>query len=99
MSFRERQKFHPSSSIPVADFEQKELPSGEFVTEAVNVSDAMLPDPELFDLKNQLEAGVTQEEVNSKVLSTKSVSAERIVRKYTKTPKNTVTTEDSHEGE
>lgn len=98
MSFRFRQQFHPSSSTPVMDFEQKELPSGEFVTEAVNVSDSTMPDPKLFDLKNQLDAGLNPEEVNSKVLSTKSVSAEQIVRKYTKTPK-TVTTEDSHEGE
>ena len=97
MSFRERQKFHPSSSTSVIDFEQQELPSGEFVTEAVNVSDATMPDPKLFDLKNQLDAGVSPEEVNSKVLSTKSVSAEQIVRKYTKSSK-TVTTEDSHEG-
>lgn len=99
MSFRLRQKFHPTSSVPVIDFEQQELPSGEFVTVATDSSEATMPSPELFDLKNQLDAGLTPEEVNSKVLSSKNVSAEQIVRKYTKTPKNNVTTEDSHEGE
>lgn len=97
MSFRLRQSFHPSACAPILDFEQQELPSGEMVTSAVNASEATMPSPELFDLKNQLEAGLTQEEVNSKVLSTKNVSAEQIVRKYTKSS-NKVTTEDSHEG-
>ena len=41
----------------------------------------------MFDLGKMLEAGVDIEEVNSKVMSTKTVNAENVVRKYTKKSK------------
>lgn len=97
MSFRCRQDFHPSACAPVIDFEQKELPTGEMVTAGVNLGETEMPQPELFDLKNQLEAGIQLEEVNSKVMQASSVNAAGIVRKYTK--KSSTSTEVKNEGE
>ena len=92
MPFRERQKLHLSFPGVVVSPELVELPTGEFVTEMVNQSEKLMPDPELFDLKNQLEAGIQPEEVNSKVMSASSVDANSVVRKYTK--KSTSTTNE-----
>ena len=52
-------------------------------------ADVRLPEAELFDLTNQLDAGISLEEVNSKVIGTKSVNADTVVRKYTKKTTNT----------
>lgn len=84
MPFRMRQVFHAAVPSPVIEREEVTLPTGEVETQFNDQTDKLMPDPELFDLKNQLNAGVTPEEVNSKVMSAKSVSAESIVRKYNK---------------
>lgn len=84
MSFRCRQKFHAAMPTPVIEREEVTLPTGEVETQFNDQSDNFLPDPELFDLKNQLNAGIEPDEVNSKVMSVKSVSAQSVVRKYTK---------------
>lgn len=91
MPFRERQKLRLSFPCAVSEPELVELPSGEFVTQMVNQSEKVMPDAELFDLKNQLQAGVNLQEVNSKVLTASSVDADSVVRKYTK--KSTTTTD------
>ena len=97
MPFRERQKLHIAFPCAVAEPELVELPTGEFIVEMVNQSEKLMPDPELFDLKNQLQAGVNLEEVNSKVMSASSVDANSVVRKYTK--KSTITNEVKNENE
>lgn len=84
MPFRERQRFHAAVPSPVIEREEITTPTGEVETQFNDQSDKIMPDPELFDLKNQLNAGIEPEEVNSKVMSVKSVSAQSVVRKYTK---------------
>lgn len=84
MPFRMRQPFHAAVPTPVIEREEVTLPTGEVETQFNDQSDKLMPDPELFDLKNQLAAGIQPEEVNSKVMSAKSVDADSIVRKYTK---------------
>lgn len=96
MPFRCRQKYRPATGCSVVDFNEVELPSGEYTTVTTDLSDTDMPSPELFDIKAQLQAGVTQEEVNSKVISGSTVDAAQVIRKYTKSS-NKVTTEDSHE--
>jgi len=94
MPFRCRQKCHLAAGCSVVDFDEVELPSGEFTTVTTDLSDTDMPAPELFDIKAQLQAGVTQEEVNSKVISGSTVDAAQVIRKYTKK-----TTEVKNEGE
>lgn len=84
MSFRCRQKFVPSFGSAVFEPEEKELPSGVLQVSMVDSCQKTMPKPELFDLKNQLESGLNLEEVNSKVMTVKSVNADSVVRKYTK---------------
>lgn len=71
------------------EIEDITLPTGEYVKELINQNEKILPDPELFDLKNQINAGIELEEVNSKITRAKSVNAEKLIRKYTKKPKET----------
>lgn len=82
MSFRCRQKLKLGSCQVVMEPEQVTLESGEIVTQIKDLGKEKLPDSELFELKNQLKAGVELEEVNSKVLRSSKVSADSIVRKY-----------------
>lgn len=88
MSFRLKQKYNPSFGFECFESEEQELPSGEIVTVMENQSEKTMPEPELFDLKNQLEAGIDIEEVNSKVMKSSSVDAGKVIRKYTKKVKN-----------
>ena len=88
MSFRCRQKYNMAFGTSVYEAEEVTLPSGEIQTVMVDVSEKTMPDPVLFDLKNQLEAGIDIEEVNSKVLKSKSIDANKVIRKYTKKAKN-----------
>lgn len=94
MPFRVRQKYRPATGCSVMDFNEVELPSGEYTTVTTDLSDTDMPSPELFDINAQLQAGVTQEEVNSKVISGSTVDAATVIRKYTKK-----TAEVKHEGE
>lgn len=87
MSFRARQKYVGAQFKCVTEYEDKVLESGEMVSQPINQSEKVLPDPELFDLKNQIDAGVDMEEVNSKVFRAKTVDADTVVRKYTKKTK------------
>lgn len=90
MSFRARQKYCGAQFKSVTEYEDKVLESGEMVSQPINQSEKVLPDPELFDLKNQIDAGVDMEEVNSKVFRAKTVDADKVVRKYTKKSKESV---------
>lgn len=92
MPFRLKQKYKPAFGNACFESEEQELPSGEIQTIMKNQCEKTMPAPELFDLKNQLEAGIDLEEVNSKVLSSKSVNAGKVIRKYTK--KSTKSTEE-----
>ena len=67
MPFRERQRFIPALNTPVAELEVVTTPEGEVEVELVDQSDKTMPDPEFFDLKNQLNAGIQPEEVQSTV--------------------------------
>ena len=89
MPFRLKQKYKPSFGRECFETEEHELPSGEIQTIMENQSEKTMPEPELFDLKNQLEAGIDLEEVNSKVMPNKTVNAEKVIRKYTKKTKST----------
>lgn len=84
MSFRCRQKLKLASSGPVFEVEQVTLESGEIVEQVKDTTKEKLPDPELFDLKNQLKAGIEPEEVNSKLFSSSKIDVDQVVRKYTK---------------
>lgn len=78
----------------VTEHEPVTLESGEIVMESKDQGEKKMPDPELFDLKNQLEAGVELEEVNSKVLRSPRIDADAVVRKYTKKDKSNVSTDN-----
>lgn len=84
MSFRCRQKLKLGKCQIVTEPEQVTLESGEIVYKLKDLGKEKLPDPELFELQNQIEAGVDMEEVNSKVLRSSKVNADNIVRKYIK---------------
>ena len=84
MPFRCRQKLNLGSSKVVNALAERVLESGEYVSELEDLGKKRLPDPELFELKNQIDAGVDMEEVDSKLFSQKVVNADNIVRKYTK---------------
>lgn len=97
MSFRCKQKLRSFGSGKVWTIEERINEDGEYTYEYVDLGAKKLPDPKLFDLDAQLKAGVDLEEVNSKVLSAKTVNADQVVRKYTKRTKTK--TEDNSEGE
>lgn len=94
MPFRCRQKLRIAKCQSVVEPEQVTLESGEIVTQIKDLGQEKLPDPEMFDLKNQLDAGVDLEEVNSKVLKSSKVSADTIVRKYFKKETKNVDTDN-----
>lgn len=77
-------RIHLAPSAHVRDIEETVNKDGEFVTKLVDQSEVKLPPTEMFDLKNILDAGVDIDEVNSKVMSTRTVNADNVVRKYTK---------------
>ena len=89
MPFRMKQKYNPAFGDCAYETEETTLPSGEIQTTMVDLTEKALPEPELFDLKNQIEAGIDLEEVNSKIMSPKTVNAEKVIRKYTKKTKST----------
>lgn len=88
MSFRCRQKLILANCQSVMEVEPVTLESGEIISQAKDLCKEKLPDPELFELKNQLQAGIDIEEVNSKVLKPSVVDANTVVRKYSKRSKN-----------
>lgn len=94
MPFRRVQKFHHGPVNRVVDYQEKTLNTGEIVDVPVDQSTVKLPDAEMFDITNLRKAGVSLEEVNSKVLSAKSVNADAVVRKYTKKAAKPEPTED-----
>lgn len=89
MPFRTKNHYLYKISSPVMEIEDITLPTGEYIKQLVNQNEKILPDPELFDLKNQINAGIELEEVNSKITRAKSVNAEKLIRKYTKKTKET----------
>lgn len=88
MSFRCRQKLKLAGCQVVVEPEQVSLESGEIIMRDKDLGKEKLPDPELFELKNQLEAGIDLEEVNSKVFRSSKVDADKVVRKYIKRSDN-----------
>ena len=81
--FRRKQKLSLAPSFVIYEPEEHFNNDGELVMESV-AQNKTLPDPEMFDLKNMIDAGIDQEEVKSAVLSPSSVNADNVVRKYTK---------------
>lgn len=94
MSFRCRQKLKLGKCQVVMEPEQVTLESGEIVTQVKDLGKEKMPDPELFELKNQLNAGIDIEEVNSKVLRSSKVDASTVVRKYIKRSDNVETSDN-----
>lgn len=87
--FRCKQKLKSFGSGKIWNLEEHINEAGEYTCEYIDQGEKKLPDPELFDLKAQLKAGVDLEETNSKVFKSKSVNADTVVRKYTKKEKVT----------
>lgn len=87
MAFRCRQKLRLANFQPVVMYEQVTLESGEIIEQANDLTQEKLPNPELFDINNQIKAGIDMEEVNSKVLKPSIVDVNNVVRKYTKRKK------------
>lgn len=85
---------HLAPSVHVREVEETVNKNGKFVTKLVDQSEVKLPTTDMFDLKNLLDAGVDIEEVNSKVLSTRTINAANVVRKYTKKAAATEATDD-----
>lgn len=74
MSFRCRQKLLVPPSGVVLSVELSTLEDGSMVNSAVDQGKKVLPEAELFDINDQLKAGINLEEVSSKVISKRHVS-------------------------
>lgn len=83
MPFRCRQRYSSATSFIPEEYEEEFNKDGKLV-KTTKKTNKKLPTSDMFDLGKMLEAGVDIEEVNSKVMSTKTVNAENVVRKYTK---------------
>ena len=81
MSFRCRQRLRLAPSVPVIVSKDTTLESGEVVPTKEDLTKEQLPDPALFDLQNQLKAGIDLEEVNSKVMRRSKVSGKTLAQK------------------
>lgn len=88
MPFRKIQNLHLAGYAAVYEPKEVQDKNGNIKYELENKADVVLPDAELFDITNQLEAGIDLEEVNSKVLANSTVNADNVVRKYTKKSKS-----------
>lgn len=84
MSFRCRQRYSGGHCGSVISQELVTLESGELVKQSKDLTEEQMPDMELFDINNQLKAGIDLEEVNSKVMKSSKVDVDKVVRKYTK---------------
>lgn len=84
MPFRRIQPLHLAGYVPVVEPTEVIQKNGYIEHQLEDKAEVTLPEAELFDLTNQLEAGISLEEVNSKVMATQSVDADNVVRKYTK---------------
>ena len=94
MPFPVKSRYRSGRYIPVFQDEEKTLKNGRVITESVDQC-KVLPNPELFDLQNQIDAGVDIEEVSSKVLQPRRVDGDSIVRKYVRKEKVNEKTSDN----
>lgn len=78
--FRARQKYIMEPSTLCVEKTQKTLESGVIIDVMEDQSEQKLPDTELFNLEDQLKAGVMLEEVNSKIMKSKSVDMTKVVK-------------------
>lgn len=88
MPFRKIQKLKLAGYAPVMELNEKIQKNGNIVYELEDKAEVSLPEAELFDLNNIIEAGVDIEEVNSKVMANSTVNADNVIRKYTKKSKS-----------
>jgi hypothetical protein len=88
MPFRFIQPLRLAGYASVVESTEVIKKNGNIEYQLEDKAEVSLPEAELFDLTNQLEAGVSLEEVNSKVMSTQSVNADNVVRKYTRKSTN-----------
>lgn len=84
MSFRCRQKYHSAPTGSVVAFEPKTLETGVVEVNAVDMCEKVLPKPELFNLRTNIEAGVNMKETSSKILSGASINIEDMVKESEK---------------
>lgn len=84
MSFRRVQKLKLAGYANVMEPSEVQDKNGNIRYELEDKAEVTLPEAELFDLNNIIEAGVDIEEVNSKVMANSTVNADAVVRKYTK---------------
>lgn len=94
MPFRFIQPLRLAGYASVVEATEVIKKNGNIEYQLEDKAETTLPEAELFDLNNQLAAGVSLEEVNSKVMSAKSVNADNVVRKYTKKSTTAQPTED-----
>lgn len=85
--FRKRQDLDLQESKVVIEVEEIVNEDGEYVHQGVE-QNKDLPDADMFDLGNILDAGIEPEEVDSKLFKASSVNADTVVRKYTKKETN-----------
>ena len=87
MSFRCKQKFVLSPSAPIFALEDITLETGIIEQKSSNLCNKVLPEPELFNLDDNIKAGVNLKEVSSVILSSKSVSVSDVIGKEVKIEK------------
>lgn len=103
MSFRYCQSFRSGSFSPIFTNQMiKDKESGAIVCSPLCSSDSRLPDSDLFELENLLEAKIPLQQINSKLVGGASVDLDALAK--TKTPKSTkaaetTTTENGVENE
>lgn len=97
MSFRCIQRFSSGSFSPIFINQiVKDKDTGSFVSSPICSSDSKLPDSQLFELDNLLEAKIPLQQVNSRLVGGASVDLDALAKAKTpKTPKSIKTEEIS----
>lgn len=92
MSFRCCQTFNSGSFSPIFITQMiKDKDSGSIVPTPICSSDSKLPDSDLFELENLLDAKIPLQQINSKLVGGASVNLDALAK--AKTPKSIKTTE------
>lgn len=84
MPFRRIQKLNLAGYASVMEPTEKIDKNGNINYELEDKAETTLPEAELFDLNNIIDAGIELEEVNSKIMANSTINADNVVRKYTK---------------
>jgi len=92
MPFRCCQTFHSGSFSPIFMIQMiKDKDTGSLIPKALCSSDSKLPDSDLFELQNLLDAKIPLQQVNSRLVGGASVDLDALAN--AKTPKSAKTSE------